>query len=72
MRLAPPENAPYQLRDNEALGIKDLSPETVLTLAGIFISLTPDERTALAAEARSESGEPGLRIDLPAQPRRRG
>src|SRR5271165_6535122 len=58
-RLAPPKNAPYQPRDDATLNIKDPIPDTVLTLAGIFVSLTPDERTALAAKLKQASYEKG-------------
>ena len=58
-RLAPPKNAAYQPRDDAALDIKDLSPDTVLTLAGIFVSLTPDERAAIAAKLKKASYEKG-------------
>ena len=58
-RLAPPKNAPYQPRDDEALNIKDPNPDTVLTLAGIFVSLTPDERAAIAAKLKKASYEKG-------------
>jgi small-conductance mechanosensitive channel/CRP-like cAMP-binding protein len=58
-RLAPPKNAPYQPRDDVALSIKDLSPDTVLTLAGIFVSLTLDERAAIAAKLKKASYEKG-------------
>jgi small-conductance mechanosensitive channel/CRP-like cAMP-binding protein len=58
-RLAPPKNAPYQSRDDGALSIKDLSPDTVLTLAGIFASLTPDERAAIGAKLKKVSYEKG-------------
>jgi CRP-like cAMP-binding protein len=57
-QLAPPKNAPYH-RDDEALNIKDLSPDTVLTLAGIFVSLMPDERAAIAAKLKKASYEKG-------------
>jgi CRP-like cAMP-binding protein len=59
VRLAPPKNAPYQPRDDAALDIKDLNPDTVLTLAGIFVSLTPDERAAIAARLKKASYEKG-------------
>jgi CRP-like cAMP-binding protein len=58
-RLAPPKNAPYQPRGEAALDIKDLNPGTVLTLAGIFVSLTPDERAAIAAKLKKASYEKG-------------
>ena len=58
-RLAPPKNAPYQPRDDEALNMKDPNPDTVLTLAGIFVSLTPDERAAIAAKLKKASYERG-------------
>jgi small-conductance mechanosensitive channel/CRP-like cAMP-binding protein len=58
-RLGPPKNAPYQPRDDAALNIKDLNPETVLTLAGIFVSLTPDERAAIAAKLKKASYDKG-------------
>jgi CRP-like cAMP-binding protein len=58
-RLAPPKNAAYQPRDDAALDIKDLSPDTVLALAGIFVSLTPDERAAIAAKLKKASYEKG-------------
>ena len=58
-RLAPPKNAAYQPRDDVALSIKDLTPDTVLTLAGIFVSLTPDERAAIAAKLKKASYEKG-------------
>src|SRR6202020_3590424 len=48
-RLAPPKNAAYQPRDDTAMNGHDLSPDTVLALAGIFVSLTLDERAAIAA-----------------------
>ena len=51
-RLAPPKNAPFQPRDDAALNIRDLNPDTVLTLAGIFVSLTPDERAAIGAKLK--------------------
>jgi CRP-like cAMP-binding protein len=56
-RLAPPKNAPY--RDDPALNIKDLSPDTVLTLAGMFVSLTLGERAAIAAKLIKASYEKG-------------
>jgi CRP-like cAMP-binding protein len=55
----PPKNAPYQPRDDVALNIHDLSSDTVLTLAGIFVSLTPDERAAIAAKLTKASYEKG-------------
>jgi len=58
-RLAPPKNAPFQPRDDGALNVKDLNPDTVLTLAGIFVSLTPDERAAIAAKLKKTSYEKG-------------
>jgi small-conductance mechanosensitive channel/CRP-like cAMP-binding protein len=58
-RLAPPKNAPYQPRDDAVLNIKDLSPDTVLTLAGIFVSLTLAERAAIAAKLTKASYEKG-------------
>jgi small-conductance mechanosensitive channel len=58
-RLAPPKNAPYQPRDDTALNRHDLSPDTVLTLAGIFVSLTLDERAAIAAKLTKASYEKG-------------
>jgi small-conductance mechanosensitive channel/CRP-like cAMP-binding protein len=58
-RLAPPKNAPYQPRDDSALNINDLSSDTVLTLAGIFVGLMPDERTAIAAKLKKISYEKG-------------
>jgi CRP-like cAMP-binding protein len=58
-RLAPPKNAPYQPRDDPALNIKDLSPDTVLTLAGMFVSLTLGERAAIAAKLIKASYEKG-------------
>src|SRR5208282_6044609 len=58
-RLAPPKNAPYQPRDDEALNIKELNPDTVLALSGIFVSLTPDERAAIGAKLRKASHDRG-------------
>jgi len=58
-RLAPPKNAPYQPRDDAALTIKDLIPDTVLTLAGIFGCLTLDERVAIGAKLKKASYEKG-------------
>ena len=58
-RLAPPKNVPYQPREDVTLNIKDLSPETVLTLAGIFVGLTPDERAAIAAKLKKASYNKG-------------
>ena len=58
-RLAPPKNAPYQPRDDATLSIKELNPDTLLTLAGIFIGLTPDERAAIAAKLKKASYEKG-------------
>jgi CRP-like cAMP-binding protein len=58
-RLAPPKNVPYQPRDDVTLNIKDLSPDTVLTLAGIFVGLTPDERAAIAAKLKKASYDKG-------------
>ena len=58
-RLAPPKNAPFQPRDDAALNIQDLNPDTVLTLAGIFVSLTPDERAAIGAKLKKASYEKG-------------
>jgi CRP-like cAMP-binding protein len=49
--------APYQPRDDEALNIKELNPDTVLTLAGIFVSLTPNERAAIAIKLKKISYE---------------
>ena len=58
-RLAPPKNVPYQPRDDVAPNIKNLNPDTVLTLAGIFVSLTPDERAAIAAKLKKASYDKG-------------
>jgi len=58
-RLAPPKNARYQPRDDEALNIKELNPDTVLALSGIFVSLTPDERAAIGAKLRKASHDRG-------------
>jgi CRP-like cAMP-binding protein len=58
-RLAPPKNAAYQPRDDTAMNGHDLSPDTVLALAGIFVSLTLDERAAIAAKLTKASYEKG-------------
>ena len=58
-RLAPPKNAPYQPHDDEALSIKELNPYTVLTLAGLFVCLTPDERAAIGANLKKGSHDKG-------------
>ena len=57
---------PYQPRDDAALNIKDLNPDTVLTLAGIFVSLTPDERAAIAARLKKASYDKGDVLVKPA------
>ena len=59
VRLAPPKNAPFQLRDELAVNVKDLNSDAVLTLAGIFVSLTPDERAAIAARLKKASYDKG-------------
>ena len=58
-RLAPPKNASYQPRKDEALNIKDLNPDTVLTLTGLFVCLTPDERAAIGAKLKKASYDKG-------------
>lgn len=58
-RLAPPKNAPYQPREDETLNLKELSPNTVLTLAGLFVSLAQDERAAIGAKLKKASHDNG-------------
>jgi small-conductance mechanosensitive channel/CRP-like cAMP-binding protein len=58
-QLAPPKNAPYQPRDDAALNAMDLTPDIVLTLAGIFGRLTADERPAIAAKLKRASHDKG-------------
>jgi small-conductance mechanosensitive channel/CRP-like cAMP-binding protein len=58
-RLAPPKNVLYQPRDDAALNITDLNPDTVLTLAGIFVCLTPEERAATCARLKKASYDKG-------------
>jgi small-conductance mechanosensitive channel/CRP-like cAMP-binding protein len=58
-RLAPPKNALYQGRSDEALNMQDLTPAVVLDLAGIFASSTPDERAGIAAALKKASYEKG-------------
>ena len=58
-RLAPPKNTSYQARDDAALSIKELNPDTVLDLAGIFVYLTSDERAAIVAKLKKASYEKG-------------
>ncbi len=58
-RLAPPKEAPYQPRDDEPLRVEHLNPAAILDLAEIFVSLTSNERAAIAAKLKAASYEKG-------------
>ncbi len=59
------------LRLSEAAHLAGLAVGIVSGKSGTAVASAGELAAALAAEARSEPGETGLRIDLPAQPRRR-
>ena len=64
-RLAPPKNAPYQPRDDEPLRIELPDADTVLNLSGIFATLPPNERAAIAAKLAKTSYEKGENLVRP-------
>ena len=60
------------LTRGEAAHLAGLGVGIVSGKTGTAVASAGELAAALAAEARSEAGDTGLRIDLPAQPRRRG
>ena len=57
---------------SEAAHLAGLAVGIVSGKTGTAVASAGELAAALAAETRSEPGEAGLRIDMPAQPRRRG
>lgn len=57
---------------NEAAQLAGLAVGIVSGKNGTAVASAGELAAALATEARSEPGEPGLRIDMAAEPRRRG
>lgn len=60
------------LTRNEAARLAGLAVGIVNGKTGTAVASAGELAAALAAEARSERAETGLRVDMPAQPRRRG
>jgi small-conductance mechanosensitive channel/CRP-like cAMP-binding protein len=65
VRLAPPKNAPFPSGGDEALKLESPSADAVLGLAGIFGSLTPNERAAIAGKLKRASYEAGEALVQP-------
>jgi small-conductance mechanosensitive channel/CRP-like cAMP-binding protein len=65
VRLAPPKNAPYPSGNDEALKPESPSADAVLSLAGIFACLTPNERAAIAGKLKQASYETGEALVQP-------
>ena len=58
-RLAPPKNAPYQPSDDKGLDIREVHPEAILDLSGLFVGLPPSERAAIATNLKQTPYEKG-------------
>jgi small-conductance mechanosensitive channel/CRP-like cAMP-binding protein len=65
VRLAPPKNAPYTPDSEEALRSESPSVVAVLSLAEIFVSLTPDERAAITGKLKLASYAAGETLVKP-------